>query len=61
MPHSNVTRIKHRRKDEDLHTTRLVGAGWTWECGCGAKGAWSNTRTEATAAAMWHKMEKHDG
>jgi hypothetical protein len=43
----------------ELHTTRLIGAGWTWDCSCGDKGSWHNQRAEALAAAAHHKMFAH--
>ena len=61
MPYSysHVRRGKRRIADADLYTTRLVGAGWTWECDCGEKGAWHGKREEATAQARVHKFFAH--
>lgn len=56
---ATVRRIRSRRADEELHTTRLVGAGWTWECDCGDKGSWSAHRLDAVAAAKRHRLEEH--
>lgn len=59
MPHATVRRGKMRLADSDLHTTRLIGAGWTWECDCGDKGSWSQGRLEAVEAARVHRLYKH--
>lgn len=59
MPAANVYRIRTRRPDGGLHTTRLVGAGWSWECGCGEKGPWHSTRPEATESARVHRLYAH--
>jgi hypothetical protein len=59
MQHATVRRIKMRRRDDDLHTTRLIGAGWTWECDCGTKGSWESDRANALYWAAQHRMKVH--
>jgi hypothetical protein len=56
---TTLRRGKVRRPDEDLHTTRLIGAGWTWDCTCGDRGSWSATRPEALESARLHALYKH--
>ena len=57
--HTHIRRGKHRVADADLVTTRLVGGGWSWDCDCGERGAWNNTREEATEYARLHRLYKH--
>ncbi len=57
--HATVRRGKRRIEDTDLHTTRLVGAGWTWDCSCGDHGAWHGKRDEALSQAKVHRLFKH--
>jgi hypothetical protein len=61
MPAGNTTlrRGKIRREDTDLHTTRLVGAGWTWDCSCGEKGSWHSNRDQALESARVHRIFTH--
>jgi hypothetical protein len=59
MAHSTIRRGKHRVNDRELHTTRLVGAGWTWDCTCGEKGTWHGEREDATIAARTHQFFAH--
>ena len=59
MPHPTLHRGKQRLPEGHGDTTRLVGAGWTWECDCGEKGAWHSKREEALEQARVHKLFKH--
>jgi hypothetical protein len=59
MSVTKLHRGKIRMDYPELHTTRLIGAGWTWDCSCGDKGSWHNQRAEALAAAAHHKMFAH--
>jgi hypothetical protein len=59
LPHTAVRRGKIKRRDEDLHTQRLSGAGWTWDCTCGDCGTWYATRPEASEALRLHRLYKH--
>jgi hypothetical protein len=56
---ATLRRGKIRRLDDDLHTTRLIGAGWTWDCTCGETGTWHSTRPEALEAVRVHKLLRH--
>ena len=59
MTATSVRRIRSRVHDQDLRCDRIIGAGWTWECACGAKGSWEPTREEALEQARVHKLFKH--
>ena len=56
---ATIRRGKLRVPDRDLHTTRLIGAGWTWDCTCGEHGPWCKDRDRATRSMIDHRVEKH--
>lgn len=56
---TKLNRIRLRRADAELVTTRLIGAGWTWDCGCGERGPWHNDRASAMESARLHRLYKH--
>ena len=47
MPHPTLRSRQAASTRRTRNTTRLVGAGWTWECDCGEKGSWHSKREEA--------------
>ena len=56
---TKLNRIRLRKVDVDLFTTKLVGAGWTWECDCGERGGWESNRDAALEHARLHRLYKH--
>ena len=58
--HTQLRRGKRRVDDRDLHTTRLIGAGWTWDCDCGEKGGWHSTRAFADESRRIHLLYAHN-